>query len=222
MPTGPAVNLGIACGRIAFPDAFRSQFPGVGSVSRLEEKASSIYHALQISVRHSVGGLTLSGAYTYSHSIDDSSSARDAVILNTYDVARARASSNFDQRHLFNLGYAYDLPLFGSPGRANKLLGGWQWSGITTIQSGTPFSVANGVVGDNAGVANGVSSNSAQSYPDLVGDPRAGVVNFPCDGFGPLSYNPSAFVAPRGLTFGNSPRNYLTNGPPHELRHGAL
>jgi len=206
----PAVYLGIAaCG--TNPDPFRTQFPGVGSVSRLEEKASSIYHALQLSVRRSVGGLTLSGAYTYSHSIDDSSSARDAVILNTYDVARARASSNFDQRHLFNLGYVYDLPFFKSPGLANKILGGWEWSGITTIQSGTPFSVANGVTGDNAGVANGVSVNSAQSYPDLVGDPRSGVTNFPFDGFGPLLYNPSAFAAPRGLTFGNAPRNYLTN-----------
>ncbi len=104
LPSGPAVNLGMACGTLLFPDAFRTQFSGVGSVSRLEEKASSIYHALQVSVRRSVGRLTLSGAYTYSHSIDDSSSARDAVILDTYDVGRARASSNFDQRHLFNPG----------------------------------------------------------------------------------------------------------------------
>ena len=81
----------------------------------------------------------MSVAYTYSHSIDDSSSARDAVILNTYDVARARASSNFDQRHLFNLGYVYDLPFFKSPGLANKILGGWEWSGITTIQIGNPI-----------------------------------------------------------------------------------
>ncbi len=51
-------------------------------------------------------------SYTYSHSIDDSSSARDAVILDNYDLARARADSNFDQRHQFNLGYVYDLPFF--------------------------------------------------------------------------------------------------------------
>jgi hypothetical protein len=155
--------------------------------------------------------LQLSLAYTYSHSIDDSSSARDAVILNTYDLARARASSNFDQRHQFNLGYVYDLPFFKTPGLSHKLLGGWQWSGLVTLQSGTPFSVANGVVGDNAGVANNVSVNSAQSYPDVVADPRKGVSNFPFDGFGPLEYNPSAFTAPRGLTFGDAPRNLLTN-----------
>jgi hypothetical protein len=158
-----------------------------------------------------VGWLTLSGSYTYSHSIDDSSSAHDPLIIDSYDLARVRASSNFDQRHLFNLGYVVDLPFFKTSGLTNKLLGGWQWSGITTIQSGTPFSVANGVTGDNAGVGNGVSSNSAQSYPDLVGNPRSGINNFPFAGFGALMYNPSAFAAPRGLTFGNTPRNFLTN-----------
>jgi hypothetical protein len=112
---------------------------------------------------------------------------------------------------MFNLGYVYDLPLFKSPGLTHNLLGGWQWSGITTIQTGTPFSVANGVIGDNAGVANGVSVNSAQSYADLVGNPKSGIPNFAFSGFGPLFYNPAAFAAPRGLTFGDTPRNFLTN-----------
>jgi len=211
LPSGPAVNLGIACGEVTAPDAFRTQFPGIGSVSRLEEKASSIYHGLQASVRRTVGALQVSGSYTYSHSIDDSSSARDPIILNSFDLARARASSNFDQRHLFTLSYIYDLPFFRQPGLAHKILGGWQWSGITTIQSGTPFSVGNGEFPDNAGVANGVSSGSASSYADLVGNPRAGVPSFGFQGFGPLYYNPGAFGPPAGLTFGDSGRNLLTN-----------
>ena len=69
--------------------------------------------------------------------------------------------------------------------------------------------MVNGVVSDNAGVANGVASNA--SYVDLVGDPKKGIPNFPFDQFGPLFYNPAAFAAPRGLTFGNAPRNLLTN-----------
>jgi hypothetical protein len=211
LPSGPAVNLGIACGSVSFPDIFRSQFPGVSSVSRLQESASSTYHALEISVRRSVGHLQLSGSYTYSHSIDDSSSARDPLILNSYDVAAARGSSNFDQRHLFNIGYFYDLPFFTKPGLMNKLLGGWQWSGLTTIQSGTPFSPLNAVVGDNAGVANGVSVGSAQSYADVIGNPKAGIPSAAFNGFGPLFYNPSAFAAPQGLTFGNAGRNGLVN-----------
>jgi hypothetical protein len=213
LPSGPAVNLGLACGSVTFPDLFRSQFQGVGSVMRLTESASSIYHGLQLSVRRSVGRLQLSGAYTYSHSIDDSSSARDPGALNTYDLNRSRASSNFDQRHLFNASYVYDLPFFTKPGLTNKILGGWQWSGIVTVQSGTPFSPANGVFGDNAGVANGVSVGSAQSYADVIANPSASVPTAKYDGFGRLYYNPSAYAAPQGLTFGTAGRNSLIN--PH-------
>jgi hypothetical protein len=210
--TGQAlINLNIACGNVPFPDLYRTQFPGVSSVSRLDEKASSTYHAMEMSARHNVGGLELSVAYTYSHSIDDSSSARDPVILNTYNLGSARASSNFDQRHQLNFSYVYDLPFFRTPGLTHKILGGWQWSGIAAIQSGTPFSVINGVFTDNAGVANGVASASAQSYADVIGDPRSNVPNFQFSGFGPLFYNPGAFAQPRGLTFGDAPRNLLTN-----------
>jgi hypothetical protein len=211
MPSGPAVNFGIACGLVSSADALRTQFPGVGSVSRLEENGSSSYNALEVSVRRSYGGLEINGSYTYSHSIDNASSARDAIIRDTFDQSALRASSNFDQRHLFNIGYVYDLPFFKAAGLSHTLLGGWQWSGIATIESGTPFSLINGVVGDNAGVANGVSSGSGQSYADLVGDPKVGIQNTPLPQFGPTFYNVAAFAAPRGLTFGNAPRNLLTN-----------
>ncbi len=48
--------------------------------------------------------------------------------------------------------------------------------------------------------------------PDVVGDPKAGVRQAGgLEGFGPLYYNPAAFAAPRGLTFGDSGRNFLRN-----------
>ena len=210
--TGPAVNLALATGcggpnGAALADFFRP-FAGVGSISRLEETSSSVYHGLETSIRRSVGGLQLTLSYTFSHSIDDSSSARDSRVIDTYNVRAARASSNFDQRHLFNLGYVYDLPFFKNPGLSKTLLGGWQFSGITTIESGSPFSVVNGLLGDNAGVANAVA---AVSFPDLASNPKASIPNAPLGGFGPLLFNPGAFVAPRGLTYGTTPRNYLRN-----------
>jgi hypothetical protein len=212
LATGPAVNLGVAaCGTIA--DPFRP-YPGIGSITRKEESASSVYHAFEASVRHSVGGLQLNLAYTYSHSIDDSSDYSDVSLINAYDLNAFRASSNFDQRHVFNIGYVYDLPFFKNAGLTHKLLGGWEWSGITLIQSGTPFSVynsgGNGVPGDNAGVANAVATSGA-SWPDVVGNPRSAVQQIAGLPFGPLLFNPAAFVAPRGLTFGDAGRNILTN-----------
>jgi hypothetical protein len=72
-------------------------------------------------------------AYTWSHSLDDSSDAHDYNFVNAYNLGLTRASSNFDQRHLLNIGYVYDLPFFANPGPAHKILGGWQISGITTF-----------------------------------------------------------------------------------------
>ena len=70
---------------------------------------------------------------------------------------------------------------------------------------------------DNAGTGTGASQMgnlgglTGGSYPDLVGNPRAGVQNTPYSGFGPLLYNPAAFVAPQGLTFGDAGSNILNN-----------
>jgi len=219
-PSGAAVNLAVACGNVS-PNAFRP-FLGWGAIGRKDQTASSNYHGLEASVRHNIGGLELNASYTYSHSIDNSSSANDAGLINAYNLNAYRASSNFDQRHNIVLGYVYDVPFFKGSGLTNKLLGGWQWSGITLIQSGSPFSVynkGNGTIApnDNAGVATGasqignLSGLTGGSYPDVVGDPRSGVQNTPFTGYGPLYFNPSAFVAPRGLTFGDAGRNILNN-----------
>ena len=209
----PAVNAAIAvCGVNANP--FRP-FQGVGGITRKDQTASSVYHALQLNLRKAVGSLLFNLSYTFSHSIDDSSSGGDLTFPNTYNLEAYRASSNFDQRHSFTLSYVYDLPFFRARGLAHSLLGGWQWSGITIIQTGTPFTVTNGgfggVPGDNAGVSNTVAANGVSSLPDRVGDPTTGVLQVANPGFGPAFFNPAAFVAPRGLTFGNEGRNSLTN-----------
>jgi hypothetical protein len=204
--TGQAANnLGVACGNN--PDPLRPLF-GLSDITRLEDVANSIYHSLQVSARRTVGDLTLSVAYTYSHSIDDSSDRFDGAFVDSYNVPANRGSSSFDQRHNLSISYVYGLPFFRGKGLGHTLLGGWQVSGITVASTGNPFSVTNDTdFGDSAGVANGVGTGSR---PDLVGNPHAGLTqtNFP-DTRGPLFYNPAAFAVPRGLTFGNVGRNTL-------------
>jgi hypothetical protein len=203
--TGQAlVNTCVSLG-VTNPDPIRP-YPGYGTITHLELQSSSVYHALQTSVRRSVGQLTLSGAYTFSHSIDDSSDRGDASLVNAYNFASNRASSNFDQRHIFTASYVWDVPFFRGAGLRHSLLGGWEYSGIVGISSGTPFSVVNPT--DNAGVAAGVGSGSRA---DIVSDPNTGFSRTPAQGFGPLWYNPNAFTVPVGLTFGDSGRNILRN-----------
>ncbi len=201
---GWANNLSTACGND--PGTLRP-YVGYGSINRLQDAASSVYHALQVGARRNVGGLQLSFSYTYSHSIDDSSSRQDGNLVNAYDPAFNRADSNFDQRHNLSIGYVYDIPVFRNTKElSGKLLGGWQYSGIMTFSTGSPFTVT--VPGDNAGVGNGITSTAA--YADIVGDPNAGGhVSIP--GGGIQIFNPNAFAEPRGLTFGDSGRNSLRN-----------
>ena len=210
--TGPAlVNLNVACGNDADPSR---PFVGFGTLEFLETQANSSYHALQASVRRTLGSLVVNASYTYSHSIDDSSDRGDATFVDSYNLASNRGSSNFDERHILNVSYVYDLPFFNkSSGLTKTMLGGWQWSGIISSQSGTPTlcpgcspsHLSNTQFGDNAGVGNGVGTGSR---PDLVGNPYAA----PCQAStapGPYLFNPCAFASPRGLTFGNVGRNTL-------------
>jgi hypothetical protein len=170
--------------------------------------ASSVYHAFQLEARRNVGGLDLSLAYTFSHSIDDSSDRFDGSFVNSFNPASNRASSNFDERHILNFSYVWDLPFFKNGGLSRKVLGGWQYSGITSFNTGSPFSLTYSDISDNAGVANGVGS---ASRPDLIGDPNSGFTQNPQIGLGPQFYNPAAFAPPQGLTFGTAGRNILRN-----------
>ena len=208
---------------------------GLGRILSLENVANSTYHAFQATLRHSSGPLTAGVSYSYSHSIDDASDRSDPVLVNSYDLSENRASSNFDERHLLNISYVYQLPLqnfhrffdwaYERPkdpnafpahccsALSNQLLAGWELSGVTLIQSGTPFTVINSAgntgisLTDNAGVSSGLGI--AASYPDVMKDVPSPGNN--ARSFGPLIGNPAQFVAPRGLTFGNAGRNFLNN-----------
>lgn len=209
-------------------------YKGLGRVLSLQNVANSSYHALQATLRHTSGGLTAGVSYSYSHSIDDASDRSDPILANSYDLRENRASSSFDERHLLNISYVYLLPLKNFPRRfsdwanerpkdtakanccsawANELLDGWEFSGVTLVASGTPFTVINSAgntgisVTDNAGVSSGLGL--AASFPDVMKGQQAPGNN--AKSFGPLIGNPSEFVAPRGLTFGDAGRNFLNN-----------
>jgi len=205
-----ATNLGIACGNDPNPNR---PFVGFGSINFLQYQANSTYNSLQVAVNRSIAPLTLSVAYTYSHSIDDSSDRFDASFIDAYDVRRARASSNFDERHMLNVSYVYELPFFRhSGGVTQKVLGDWRWAGIMSIQTGTPFNVTDSNFSDNAGVSNsGGNGGSPFTYVDVVGNPKSAAGSCALTAAGPQLYNPCAFADPRGLTFGDAGRNILRN-----------
>jgi hypothetical protein len=232
-PGNPAYNnVALACSEIngqgSGADAVRP-YKGIGRIFAINNNANSNYNSLQVTVKHSSGPLTLGVAYTYSHSLDDSSDRNDPI-PDAFDLHSNYSSSNFDQRHLLNFSYIYDLPIPQALGDLDSsgsyplsdawkaVLGGWQISGITVFQSGSPFSVINNpttgpYIADSAGVGNDLAAGSIQSYPDVIGSKNSPVPAGSNSGqnIGPLLYNPGIFAPPTGLTFGDAGRNFLNN-----------
>ncbi|WP_255551315.1 TonB-dependent receptor [Granulicella sp. dw_53] len=97
------------------------------------------------------------------------------------------------------ISYAYELPigqgkmLFArASGLTNKLVGGWQLAGISSFQSGQPFSVTYTAPGSQTYGASG----RANRVP--------GVPLYPAHKSNAEWFNPAAFTAPPAYTFGNS------------------
>lgn len=118
-------------------------FKGYGTIRETDDVASSKYNSFQLAwTRRVTSGLQLGLAYTWSRSMDDGSNQRD-VIPNTYDPHAMWAPSEFDARHVFVFNYLYPLPFFHQQTSVlGRILGGWQISGITQFQTGTPCGVA--------------------------------------------------------------------------------
>jgi hypothetical protein len=135
-------NSIIPGGTFAYPLA--SIDPQLGdSIQSLQSDGYSIYNAMQAEVKQSLfHGLVGSISYTWSHEKDD---------LNTWDPYNNAVDTGGGADYMPNdiVGsVVYQLP-FGSQGKwlanssplVNTLVGGWQWSSILNIQSGTPLIV---------------------------------------------------------------------------------
>ena len=178
--------------------------------------ASSIYHALQVSLRRQFrSGLSFRGSYTYSKSIDDTASvggAGSVVAQNYLDVEAERSLSVFNRTHQFLLNYNYELP-FGDRkpflnhgGALARTFGNWQLSGVTTLESGTPSTAR--VLG-NTGSAGGTGA-----YFSLRADSTGLPVTLTSSARTALEYfNTAAFTLPPTGQLGNASRNTIP-GPP--------
>ena len=166
-------------------------YQGFAGILVIDQIARSNYNSLQASYRHQTGyGLNLGANYTWSHAIDNAGSQWNQQTQDEYNVFRWRGNSSLDRRHIFTMGFVYDLPFFKKSGAWLKnTLGGWQVSGITTFMTGTPLDIGCGT-GDNTGVGTGMRCNTTgkQSGQSIVQN----------DTYGPTVqwFNVNAFTQP--------------------------
>jgi outer membrane receptor protein involved in Fe transport len=189
----PEASVPVASGQLN-PNAARP-YPGFAAINTYETTGNSIYHSLQASAsRRFAQGLALQASYTFSRSFDN-----NVTPINSYADSRLeRAISSFDRTHVLALSYIYELPFFRDrEGLLNKVLYGWQVSGISRFESGTPLNVT--IPGDRAGVGGG------GQRPDVIA---------PVTVEKELArwFDTGSFANPALGTFGNAGRN-LVRGP---------
>jgi len=158
-----------------------------GSVGEIASISNSSYNALEASLRKRFShGLSFLASYTWSHSIDDVSSfnitgsasqpvaGENDLAQNPFDLAAERGPSMFDARHRLVLSYQWSLPFLRHTSNwYGKVLGNWQWNGIFTAMSGTPFTVFDSNDVSLQGQAPEISGFSS-NRPNVVGNPNSG------------------------------------------------
>jgi hypothetical protein len=125
-------------------------YKGFAAIQEEESVVNSMYKALQVSFTQPLRkGLFVTASYTLSHSDDGGSNYRD-IVPDTYNTSNLWVPSEYDTRHIFVVSYIYDLPFFRDhTNLRGKLLGGWELSGATQFQTGTPCGIGtnNGFAG---------------------------------------------------------------------------
>lgn len=193
------------------------------SVGLISDIANSTYHAGQLSLsRHFTSGLGFQVSYWYSKSLDGVSSfnvsgsaptdvsGENDLAQNPFDLRAEHGPSLFDARQRFTFSGSYELPRWtGAPHAAAFLVNGWQFNGIGSFSSGTPFTVYDSANVSLQGQAPEISGFYS-SRPDLISNPNSGPHT-------PNQWvNPADFLrldpATQAGQFGNEGRN-VVRGP---------
>ncbi len=190
----------------------------IASIATFRSDGISNYNSLQTRLeRRFANGLQFEFSYTYSHALDDASSA-NLGSLNNGDFRDEThpeweyGNSDFDVRHRFVASYVYELPFGkgkrfgkGASGFLDQVIGNWQVAGITSYSTGNYATVSDPANPMGVDCGGTVTYNCAR--PNRVGNPN-----------GPhclpgTFFNTCAFESNNGPNvFGNAGRN-IVRGP---------
>ena len=147
-----------------------------GSVNLQRTIANSHDNALEVSVKHTTRTLFVQVGYTWSKSIDESSSLAEAVdpeVPGMSTAGMSRALSAFDLTHNFVATYRYTLPLEGLWKGHARWTNGWHVSGLTRFSTGFPVTLLNNNDTSLLGTQpNGINNNGVDEPEVMAGNLR--------------------------------------------------
>jgi hypothetical protein len=176
-------------------------FPGYANLNMQENGDTSNYHSLQLSVsRRMARGLQFGVNYTYSKTMDSTSGGPQDIFNTRADYGL----SSIHRAQVLNFNYVWEVPFLRRHQTwfVRNIIGNWDLSGITSFQSGAPFSVS--VPSDIARIGVGSSRASIRpgESPSLPASERTLTRWFNAEGF----MLPNQMIQGQ---FGNTGRNIL-------------
>jgi hypothetical protein len=168
------------------------------------------YNALQMLLSRASSKFSYTASYTWSKALGIRGGGQGATTQPAGDIRdSAYGILGYDRAHVLNIGYSYLFPTLDDAAPFKKaLLGGWQFTGVSTYISGAPLQplaatgVNFGIAGTTAGGADLGGGAAISGSPDiavmpvLTCDPREGVS-------GDQVLNPSCFALPTPGSNGN-------------------
>ena len=155
------------------PDSFLAPYTGLGTITYDTPVGTSSYYSLQVQAnRRFARGLEFKTNFTWSKSMDYSSSDVGALAVYASRSLLNYGESSFDRPFIVNLAWLYEIPAgqhLKNP-LAAAALGHWNISGTTTFASGAPtgvcFSTTAGtdLIGGGDGQRIDISANPQYGY----------------------------------------------------------
>ncbi len=141
-------------------------YPGYSSIMLYENAGNSHYNSLQVNLHSQVKrDLTLQFAYTYSKAIDPTTGGDLYTLSNPYNRSYDIGPAPLDRTNIALVNFIYDIPLLRNSQKSllKTVAGGWEVSGIITMESGLPLFITEG----GSESSNGLSG--ATNRPNLTG-----------------------------------------------------
>jgi hypothetical protein len=187
-------------------------FLGYSGIDAIATIFNSNYNSLQANLQKRFGSnSTINFAYTWAKSLTDNQTDRSTAPQNSYCIHCDYGPSQQDRRQIFTANYVYTLPFFKAQhGLVGHVAGGWEFSGITTFQTGLPFTVSSPFDADPSGQGC-LGPSPCAVRPDMISNPnditRTGLNWF----------NPNAFAAvPAGQFRNGTAGRGVVRGPGFE------
>jgi hypothetical protein len=183
----------------------RRPYPNLSDATGVVPWGNSIYNSLQTTFERRMGAARFSGAWTWAHSIDNTSGeSSNSPIQDSRNLAAQRASSTFDVRHKLSISTTVEMPFgkgkhwLGNAARPVQwAAGGWQFNAIGTFMTGLPFTPTM--------QTNNLNTGTGSQFPNRIASGELPAGKRTIDRW----FDASAFVAPGQYVFGNSGRNIL-------------